>query len=196
MKFKVDYEHIFFDRYTLCGDEKKREAENILKRVFKESLKNIENDVIELTAGDAEKEIEIEEKIQMLKYEFFLMLEPFYEEVHEEALDTVLQAEKYIRQKYLYETLCASMVCDRFEIDRKALDKAFCERFSKTVSEYIRYIRVEKSKEHIKRGERLETVADLCGFGSVKTMQRAFKSIYGKTPGEYRCGLLDSKWTK
>lgn len=186
MKFKIDYEHIFFDRYTLCDIEKKMEVENILKRVFKESLTNNENGVIELTAGDAEKEIEIEEKIQMLKYEFFLMLEPFHEEAHEEEPDMVEQAAKYIRQNYLYETFCASKVCDRFNIDRKPLDKAFEERFSKTVSEYIKCIRVEKTKEHIKNGERLEEVADLCGFGSVKTMQRAFKSVCGKTPGEYR----------
>ena len=186
MKFKSDYDHIFFDRYILCDIEKQREAENILKRVFKESLKNIENNVIELTARDAEKEIEIEEKVKMLKYEFFLLLEPFCEEQPEEELDTATQAAKYIRQNYLYETLCPSQVCDRFDIDRKALDKAFEARFSKTVSEYIKYIRVEKTKEHIKNGERLEDVAALCGFGSVKTMQRAFKSVCGKTPGEYR----------
>ena len=186
MKFTVDYEHIFFDKYILSGDEKKRDAENILKRVFKDTLVSSENGMIELTARDAEKEIEAKEKIEMLKYEFFLLLEPFYEEVHEEEPDIIEQAAKYIRQKYLYDTLCAQEVCERFNIERKALDKAFCERFSKTVSEYIKYTRVEKTIDLIKSGEKLEKVADLCGFGSLKTMQRSFKSVCGKTPGEYR----------
>ncbi len=186
MTFKIDYEHIFFDRYKLSENQKKAEAESILKKIFKEQVTIGENHAIELLMTDAEKEIETEKLIKMLRDEFFLIIEPFYEYEEKYEPDIIEQAEKYIKQNYLYESLCAPKVCEYFEIDRKVLDKAFNERFSKTVTEYIKYVRVEKAKEHIAHGEKLNLVAMLCGFGSVKTMERSFKAVCGKTPGEYR----------
>lgn len=186
MKFKIDYEHIFFDRYMLSDRGKKSEAESILKKVFKEAVTIGENRTIELLMADAEKEIETEKLIKMLRDEFFLLVEPFHEEEEKHEPDIIEQAEKYIKQNYLYESLCAPQVCEHFKVDRKSLDKAFNERFLKTVTEYIKYVRVEKAKEHIAKGEKLDIVAMLCGFGSVKTMERSFKAVCGKTPGEYR----------
>lgn len=196
MKFNVDYEHIFFDRFEMTDEEKCDECENILKRVFKEDewATELEKDAIIIDIFDDAKQLHAEKLIRLLKREFFIILSQ--EEKAEEPTqktDFVSEAEKYIRKNYLYDTLCASEVCAQCHVKRNTLDKAFLERYSKTVSEYIKYIRVEKAKENINSCRTLEELARLYGFGSVKTMQRSFKAVCGKTPGEYRKGYLDIK---
>lgn len=195
MKFKVDYEHIFFDRYTLTEEEKHNETVKILAGVFKTA--EIKDLTIEINADDAYEEREVNSKLWMLKREFFLILKPYEEPCGvKPAVDMKEEMEKYIRSNYLYEDFCPDKLCERFNISRKAADNFFMKQFSKSVSEYIKTVRVEKATELIKMGEKMEEVASLCGFGSIKTMQRAFKSLTGKTPGEYRAPLLDSKGTK
>lgn len=199
MKFNLDFEHIFFDRYDLSDNEKVHEAEKIIEKAFKgmEYEADWEKRVFNVEPYGIESEIRLNEIIKMLKKEFFILLK-IEESVKPTAkkVDCVEKAERYIRQNYLYETLSASEVSDYCKTDRKALDKAFEKRYSKTLSEYIKYVRVEETKNHIAAGGKMEDIAYLCGFGSVKTMQRSFKSVCGKTPGEYRRSLLDSKDTE
>ncbi len=196
MKFNVDYEHIFFDRFELTDDEKYAECSDIIKRVFKEDewSAELEKDGIVIDICDDESLIRAKKLIRLLKREFFIILSAEEKTVEiAEATDFVSEAEKYIRKNYLYESLCALEVCSKCNVGRAVLDKAFLERYSKTVSEYIKYIRVEKVKENINSCHTIEKLAQLYGFGSVKTMQRSFKAVCGKTPGEYRKGCLDIK---
>lgn len=195
MIYTIDFEHIFFDRYNLTEEEKQNEAMKILAGVFKTA--EIKDLTIEINAEDAYEEKEAASKLLMLKKEFFLILKPYEEPSgEEEKPDLKDEMEKYIRTRYLYEEFCPDKLCERFNISRKAADNFFKRSFSESVSEYIKRVRVEKATELIKTGEKMEEVAYLCGFGSIKTMQRAFKSLTGKTPGEYRAPLLDSKGTK
>lgn len=197
MIFTIDCEHIFFDRYNLTSEQKYEEAAAIIEKVFGSSVLDKENGTVELYAGNAPEEIKRNERIRLLKREFFLLLKE--EKVLEapiEAPDEIDIAEKYVRSNYLYEEFCASRVCDYCNMSRRRLDKGFEERFSISVSEYIKALRVDKATELIVEGVKMEKAAYLSGFGSVKTMQRAFKSVCGKTPGEYRVARLDSNRTK
>ena len=200
MDFIFDYEHMFFDRYCLTDEEKKREAVKILKAVFKNELLDEESCRVEVCAFDAEAEISLMRKLRMLKREFFLTVKKEEEKTKEQRVveepDVIDVAEKYIREKYPHEELCAMRVCEYCGESRKRLDRGFEERFSKSISGYIRAIRVAKAAELIQMGEKMEDVAYLCGFGSVKTMQRSFKSELGQTPCEYRPARLDSTETK
>ncbi len=194
MTFKIDYEHIFFDRYSLCEEEKVKEAISILNRVFKTAKTDKENFTIEICAEGAEREAALKNSIRMLKREFFLLLKEVEKPVEiPKPTDEIDLAEKYIRKNYLNDDFCANRVCDYCNIGRKRLDDAFLKRFSKSVSEYIKALRVKKAEELIADDLKMEEVAYLCGFGSVKTMQRAFKSVHGKTPSEYRTARLTVK---
>lgn len=197
MVFKIDFEHIFFDRYVLSQKEKKNEAFKIIERLFKNAKLDKDGCRMEIYTSDAREEIEFNKKQRLMEREFFVLLS-LQQEIEEaaEAPDIIAVAEKYIRENYLYEALCPSRVCEKCGISRKVLDTGFNKRFSKSVSEYIKHIRVTKAVELIKSGEKMENVAYLCGFGSIKTMQRAFKSVYGKTPNEFRGGRLDTKDSK
>ena len=195
MVFKIDYEHIFFDRYELSQEEKKKEAFKIIERLFKDAKLDKDSCRMEIDTNHAQEEIEFNKKQRLMEKEFFVLLSLQQEtEEVKEAPDIIAVAEKYIRENY--ESLCTSRVCERCNISRKVLDNGFNKRFSKSVSEYIKCIRVMKAAELIESGERMEKVAYLCGFGSIKTMQRAFKGVYGKTPVEFRGGRLDIKDSK
>lgn len=200
MDLIFDYEHIFFDRYRLTDEEKKQEAVKVLKAAFKDNIFDEEGCRVEVHALDAEAEVSLMRKLRMLKREFFLTLkeetEAEEEEIVPEKPDVIDIAEKYIREKYTDESLCAMRVCEYCNESRKKLDRGFEERFSKSISGYMRALRVDKAAELIQMGEKMEDIAYLCGFGSLKTMQRAFKSEKGKTPCEYRPARLDSEGTK
>lgn len=199
MKFTVDYEHIFFDRYSLEEENKKKEARVIIKKVFKDEVKMLEmkNLQVEISPQGAEAEILFEKNREQIKREFFLKLVPVCEKIEVEKEESLIEkAQGYINSNYLYDTLCISDICDYCRVSRKVLDRAFEEAFGKTVSEYIKEKRVDCAESLIREGNNLEVVADICGFGSLKTMQRAFKSLRGKTPGEYRLSKLDSTGSK
>ena len=196
MEFIVDYEHIFFDRYTLEENEKKKEALDIVKKIFKDKLNIISSDTlqIDISPCGAEEEILFEKTREKIKREFFLRLIPAMREVEEEKKEPLTEkAQRYINANYLYAEFSPDELCDCLEVSRKVIDRAFETSFGKTVTEYVKEMRIDCAKGLIKENNTLEVVADICGFGSVKTMQRAFKSTLGKTPGMYRHSQLDSE---
>ena len=80
------------------------------------------------------------------------------------------------------EQLAAVAQCSRFH---------FCRLFSATTglspNRYLIRTRVELAKARIKRGTSLVDAALNSGFCDQAHMTRAFKKVYGITPGEYRC---------
>lgn len=195
MKYVLRYKEIFYDRYTLGDDEKKHCAMYIIGKAFEE--KGIgyteSGDVITLNNMDFEKEIAFEKIADILKREFFIFITKYEEPKPKKEITPIDECEKYIRIMCLDESFTISRACEHFDLTRDAFDKMFVKSRGITAKEYLKRIRVEKAKELVEAGEKMEEIAYLCGFGSVKTMQRAFKSVYGKTPGEYRSPCLDSK---
>lgn len=189
MKYNVNYNEIFFDRYSLTEPEKKNAAMYILDKALTEKAieYKLENNTLFLYDLDCEKEIGFIRLTDILKREFFILISPeIEEEITETIVDIMAEAEKYIHKQYLYDTFSIQYVCEKLNITRKALDKLFVEKHALTAKDYLRKLRVTRAKELIKTGENMEEIASLCGFGSVKTMQRAFKAVLGSTPGKHR----------
>lgn len=124
-----------------------------------------------------------EKLLDTLKREFFILLEKEKEEAVA-AISIEEKIEEYIRKMYLYETFSVGEICDKFEIKRGLLDKLFVKKYNMTAKEYLKRIRVSKGKEMLEEGYKVNMVSSLCGFGSVKTMQRAFKEVYNMTPSQ------------
>ena len=55
-----------------------------------------------------------------------------------------------------------------------------------SLSNYINSVRLNEAKKLILKGERLETVSEKVGFGSLRTFMRVFKKSEGITPGQYK----------
>ncbi len=191
MNYTVNYSEIFFDRYQLTENEKKESAEYIITKAFDEKAERYTFDGNILTAEDY-----ITEKIgNILKREFFIFLdEEIVEkvaEVQESKDEVTLRAEEYIRKMYLYDTLTIAQVCEHVNIKRGSLDKLFVKKYNMTMKEYLKNLRVKRAEELIIQGEKEYVVAELCGFGSVKTLQRAFKDVYNQTPSQRRAHLTE-----
>lgn len=180
MKFTINYEHIFFDRYAV---DNKKEAESIVAKVFHEAaiVYSERDGVYDCTESERLGEI-----CDILKREFYIKLEKF-----EDTCPTCEQKREddlieYITENYCNEMLTVEDVCEKTALSRRDADTLLKKTIGMTVSEFIRHLRCKKAAEHLKEGKKVEECAMICGFGSIKTMQRAFKTVFGKTPAEYR----------
>lgn len=91
------------------------------------------------------------------------------------------------------------------EISLKILDKHFGYSYfylshlfktntGMTIFNYIQYVRIYKVKEQLETTEKdVEDIAYECGFGSLKTFYRVFKSINKMAPRDYRNFYLKNK---
>ena len=77
-------------------------------------------------------------------------------------------------------------VSNHFFYSREYVSRLFRKYFDTTISDYIMKKRISKSQELIVKEGSIIDVAYQVGFGSLSTFIRAFKSVTGITPSEYR----------
>lgn len=195
MILKIDYEHIFFDRFE--NIDKMRETDYIITKALEEIGCTFKKDAncynIE---ADFEQSVKIEKLKGILKKEFFILTDE--KKLDEKAVKSDICCEiiSYIRQNYQYDTLTVDEICENVNLSRYEAEKYVKRQYGITISEYIRNLRVEKAQEMLKENITTELCAQLCGFGSAKTMQRAFGAVCGITPAKWRSANLDSKEAK
>ncbi len=192
MIFKVNYDRVYFDRFENINKaaEARYIVEKALEEIECEARWDAECFEIE---EDSEKHIKFEKMRDVLKREFFVLIEECAKEKEESHCEMYENLVRYIRRHYQYDTLTVDEACESVNISRYAADRYMQKTYSVTTSEYIRNLRVEKAKEMLKEDVTVEMCAGLCGFGSVKSMQRAFKSVCNLSPGAWRSSNLDSK---
>lgn len=202
MKIRIDYDGLFFGKFNMPEEEKRKTALYLAEKAFSEKMAESggsavsEDGMLEISGAGYFPEIEEERAFDSIRFllarEFFIFAEK--EEQKADAEEVPFgAAEKYIRQNYMYPSLSAAETAQRVGIPRSALDKLFKEKYDATVTEYIKSVRVEKAKAMIQEGVSLKDCAEECGFGSEKTMKRAFVALIGMSPHAYRTMLLDSR---
>ncbi len=195
MILKMDYERIYFERFK--NIDKKREADYILIKALEEiGCKFNKDGEYYRVEADFDQLMQIEKLKTILKKEFFILTDE--KKPHEKTITKDVYSEiiNYIRQNYQYETLTVDEICENVNLSRYEAEKYVKLNNGVTISEYIRNLRVEKAQEMLKENITTQLCARLCGFGSVKTMQRAFKAVCGVSPSEWRSANLDSKEAK
>ena len=98
--------------------------------------------------------------------------------------DYVFRAMQYIEFHYGDATLCAKNVAKYLDLSTDYLSKLFKSQTHTTLSEYIRFLRIARAKELLYIDNSITSVATKCGFSSVQSFCRTFKSIEHSTPGE------------
>ncbi|OYQ35760.1 hypothetical protein CHU92_10405 [Flavobacterium cyanobacteriorum] len=74
--------------------------------------------------------------------------------------------------------------------------RIFRQISGKTVKGFISRVRIEKAAFHLKNSDAdITQIAFLCGYKNPETFTRAFRSVFGSTPSEYRAGLSNGKET-
>lgn len=193
MKLTMDYGEIFFGIFPLSEEEKRREAEYIAEKVFAEAAEpyggsvSVRGSEIEFCfncdMAEFYEEHAFEKMKRLLAVEFFIFMEAAAEK--SEETEPCSEAERLVRQSYMYTNLTPEAVAEKLGVGRAELDRLFAADFGLSVAGYIKKVRLEKSVEMIKAGFTANECAQACGFGSERTLRRAFSAALGMTPKEY-----------
>ena len=68
---------------------------------------------------------------------------------------------------------------DLVNLDISTIRRYFKRKYSMSIKEYHRLIRLNKAKKYIEKGIEIEKVASLTGYHSIKGFKLAFKKQYG-----------------
>ena len=100
--------------------------------------------------------------------------------------DLYSQAVNIVKEHYSDKNLSVSLIADKLNVHLVHLSRTFMEYRGDSLSNYINSVRLNEAKKLILKGERLETVSEKVGFGSLRTFMRVFKKSEGITPGQYK----------
>lgn len=100
--------------------------------------------------------------------------------------------EKFLSEKkpYLNADLKIWDLCRDLNTNRTYISRVINEEYGMNFCSFINHKRVEEAKKLLTDKEHdnysLEAIAELSGFGSINSFQRAFKDFENSTPGKYR----------
>ena len=97
----------------------------------------------------------------------------------------VLELQQYI-DLHISEIASVTQVAEHFYYSREYVSRLFKKHLNTTVSDYIRKRRIVMSQTLIRQGLPLLEVCFQVGFEHPSTFIRAFRSVTGMTPLEYR----------
>ena len=98
--------------------------------------------------------------------------------------DVLLQAMDIISQHYA-DSLSRDSVARELGIRPETLSRIFSQKSNISFTEQVQYIRIYQVLCRLERGASVTDAAFEAGFESVRTFNRVFKKIIGKTPTEY-----------
>ncbi len=87
----------------------------------------------------------------------------------------------------LREALSIDRLASRLGMSVRNFSRTFAREFGSTPNKFIAKMRVETAKRMLADSDKsMDEIAAECGFGSVDSMQRAFRHETGRAPGEFR----------
>jgi len=81
--------------------------------------------------------------------------------------------------KNMNRKLTDKELSDLVNLDISTIRRYFKRKYSMSIKEYHRLIRLNKAKKYIEKGIEIEKVASLTGYHSIKGFKLAFKKQYG-----------------
>ena len=100
--------------------------------------------------------------------------------------DNVLNILEYCSAHYK-EDLTVESVADQLQLSRSCVSHIFSNRISMPFCDYINSLRLREAREILKnRDYSITEAANLSGFPTIRTFNRAFQKHYGMTPSQYR----------
>ena len=164
------------DRYllTTLGQKERRELFSLLDKLD-EALKDTENQL--------DRALALGYIIQIF---YLFNKESFKEHEHKQYLpENILKIQHYL-DEHFHEINTVAEVATHFFYSREYVSRLFKQYFNTTVADYIKMRRVAYSQTLIARGIPLSEVCFQAGFGNLTTFIRAFHSIAGMAPSQYR----------
>ncbi len=100
-------------------------------------------------------------------------------------LDAAIAVRSYIRNHYETD-LNLDLLSETQLISKYHLLRLFKQYFGLTPRQYLIDTRIEKAKEHLKRGRSVTETCFAVGFNSLGSFSALFKTRTGKSPTQYR----------
>ncbi len=96
----------------------------------------------------------------------------------------------YINCSYMDSNLSLTMIAQAFDLNETYVSRFFKEQTGENFSTYLERIRLEKSKELLKNGNKMsvEQIAECTGYNSANVFRRAFKRYEGVSPSVFQKG--------
>jgi ligand-binding sensor domain-containing protein/signal transduction histidine kinase/DNA-binding response OmpR family regulator len=90
-----------------------------------------------------------------------------------------------VEQNYIESDFSVEQLVDKIAMSERQLQRKLKALFNQTPAEFIRYYRLQKSKELLLAGKSISNVADLVGFNSSSYFSRSFKATFEQSPSEF-----------
>lgn len=136
--------------------------------------------LIHTTADITELRARIEEIV-----DFFISKNVRYKS--EIIQNRILEIRQYISAHASEYDMSVTRVADAFRISPALLSSQFKKAYGQTPSLFLTQERVALAKELLSSSAlSLEDICEKAGFGSLSTLNRAFKHLTGQTPSQYR----------
>lgn len=91
---------------------------------------------------------------------------------------------------YMWKRLAKNITIKDIAAYMKTSESTFCHQFKKETGQSpinrLIELRIEFAKQHLMKGERLKTIAQLAGFCDEYHFSKRFKSVTGATPTQFR----------
>lgn len=93
---------------------------------------------------------------------------------------------QFVEENYTNSGLCAQMVAQRFQVSEKYIFSAVKAATGMTLGELIEQRRFELVEKLLLSTDEISAIPQQVGYNSVNTFYKAFKRIYGVSPGQWR----------
>jgi len=87
--------------------------------------------------------------------------------------------------------LNVNYLSERFDLNASYLSRVFKEKVQISIPDYILGLRLQMAKTLLSRGVTVSEASERSGFGSLRSMARAFQKLEGVNPGEYRSAHME-----
>lgn len=89
--------------------------------------------------------------------------------------------------EHLDSDLSVESLARRAHLSPRHFARLFRSRLGATPAAYVRRVRVEEARRRMENdGHRIKRLARSCGFADEQQLRRAYKSVFGVTPADYR----------
>ena len=101
------------------------------------------------------------------------------------------RAKLFVDEHYMDSALTVAMIAENCNVSMAYLSTNFKKKYQTGLLEYINLVRIEHAKTILeKSSDTVERVAELVGYGNLRSFFRMFSRYVGTTPNRYRAMML------
>lgn len=101
------------------------------------------------------------------------------------------RAKQFVDEHYMDSALTVAVIAESCNVSMAYLSTSFKKKYQNGLLEYINLVRIEHAKTILEQtNDTVERVAELVGYGNLRSFFRMFSRYVGTTPNRYRAMML------